>query len=183
MDASSFIMYQNQGNTILILGSATFMYVSYFSIHQEDKIYDKMFSAWVFSTSSKDARDLTKSMCDPVCLHLTGMCCSSWLLPFAVQSHRTRQHLQPGHHADHWWSCGHVWYHICKIQLARQKSKCAITFTEWETQSFISNLKCLSIEKPVTIFLTIYKLLWITNLKKYDAYIVLPEDRDGLLLL
>lgn len=50
MDASILIIYQNQGNTILILGSTKFMYVSYFSIHQEHKIYAKnVFSLNIFN--------------------------------------------------------------------------------------------------------------------------------------
>ena len=40
-----------------------------------------------------------------------------------VQPHRTRKHLQPGHHAHHWWGRGHLWHNLCKIQLARAKGK------------------------------------------------------------
>lgn len=40
-----------------------------------------------------------------------------------VQPHGTRQHLQPGHHAHHWWGSGHLRHHLCQIQLARAEGK------------------------------------------------------------
>lgn len=44
-----------------------------------------------------------------------------FLLP--VQPHRTRKHLQPGHHAHHRRGGGHLWYHLCQIQLARSQGE------------------------------------------------------------
>lgn len=45
------------------------------------------------------------------------------LFPPTVQPHRTRKHLQPGHHAHHRRGRGHLWHNLCEIQLARAKGK------------------------------------------------------------